>query len=73
MVRVKQEPPLLPRLDSPPSFGQEARTASGRQAQVRAAGHPVTQRLHMTPEVKVGREEKGQAALLQRQMEFKCG
>lgn len=63
MVHVKQEPSLLPGLDPPPSFGQEAGAASRRQPQVRAAGHSVTQRLHVGPEVKVWREEEGQAAL----------
>lgn len=69
MVHVKQEPPLLPGLDPPASLGQEARAASRCQPQVRAAGHPMTQRLHVDPEVKVCGEEEGQAALLQRQME----
>lgn len=42
MVHVKQEPSFLPRLDSTPSLGQEAGTASGRQSQVGAGGHAVT-------------------------------
>lgn len=69
MVHVKQEPPLLPGLDPPPSFGQEARTAPRRQPQVRAAGHAMTQRLQVGPQVKVGREEEGQAVLLERHMD----
>lgn len=73
MVHVEQEPSLLPGLDPPPSFGQEARAASRRQPEVRAAGHSVTQGLQVGPEVKVGREEEGQAALLERQIEFGCG
>lgn len=71
MVHVKQEPPLLPGLDPPPSLGQEACAASRRQPQVRAAGHPVTQRLQVGPEVKVRGEEEGQAALLETQTEFR--
>lgn len=65
MVHVKQEPSLLPGFDPPPSFGQEARTASRRQPQFRAASHSMTQRLHMGPQVKVWREEEGQATLLE--------
>ena len=65
MVHVKQEPSLLPGLHPPPSFGQEAGAASRCQAQVRAATHSMTQRLHMGPEVKVRREEEGQAELLE--------
>ena len=72
MVHVKQEPSFLPSLDPPPSFGQEARTAPRRQAQVRAAGHPVTQRLQVGPQVKVGGEEEGQAVRLEEQLEFRC-
>lgn len=71
MVHVKQEPSLLPRLDSAPSLGQEAGTASGRQAQVGAGGHAVTQRLQVGAEVKVGREEERQ--LLGTQAEFRYG
>lgn len=71
MVHVKQEPPLLPGLNPPPSLGQEACATSRCQPQVGAAGHPVTQRLHMGPEVKVRREGEGKAALLEKQMEEK--
>lgn len=60
MVHVKQEPSLLPGLHPPPSLGQEACTASRRQPQVGAGGHPVTQRLQVGAKVKVGREEEGQ-------------
>lgn len=60
MVHVKQEPSLLPRLDSPPSLGEETRAASGRQSQVGAGGHAMTQGLQVGAEVKVGREEKRQ-------------
>lgn len=60
VVHVKQEPPLLPRLDPPPSLGQEAGAASGRQPQVGAGGHAVTQRLQVGAEVKVGGEEEQQ-------------
>ena len=72
VVRVKREPPLLPGLHPPPPLGQEAGAAARRQPQVRAAGHPVTQGLHVGPEVEVGGEEEGQAARLQRQTEFIC-
>lgn len=64
MVHVKQEPSPLPGFDPPPLLGQEARTASRRQPQLRAAGDAVTQRLHVSPQVKVWREEEGQAPLL---------
>lgn len=70
MVHVKQEPPLLPSLDPAPSLGQEACAASRRQPQVFAAGHSVTQRLQVSPQVEVGTEEEGGAALLDTQMEF---
>lgn len=58
VVHVKQEPSLLPRLDSPPSLGQEAGAASGRQPQVGAGGHAMTQGLQVGAEVKVGGEEE---------------
>lgn len=60
VVHVKEEPSLLPRLDSPPSLGQEASAASGRQSQVGAGGHTVTQGLQVGAQVKVGREEEWQ-------------
>lgn len=72
VVHVKEEPSLLPCLYSSPSFGQEACTASRCQPQVHAAGHPVTQRLHMGPKVEVWREEERLATLLKRYMVFKC-
>lgn len=64
VVHVKEEPSLLPRLHPSPSFGQEACAAARRQPQVRAGGHPVAQRLHMGPEVEVGRQEKRLPPLL---------
>lgn len=71
VVHVKQEPSLLPRLDSPPSLGQEAGAASGRQPQVGAGGHAVTQGLQVGAEVKVGGEEERH--LLGTQAEFRWG
>lgn len=71
VVHVKQEPSLLPRLDSPPSLGQEAGAASGRQPQVGAGGHAVTQGLQVGAEVKVGGEEERQ--LLGTQAAFRWG
>lgn len=71
MVHVKQEPSLLPRLDSPSPFGQEAGAASGRQSQVGAGGHTVTQGLQVSAEVKVGRKEERQ--LVGTQVEFRPG
>lgn len=61
VVHVKQEPSLFPGLNPPPSLGQKAGAAPGRQPQVHAAGHPVTQRLHVGAEVEVGGEEEWQA------------
>lgn len=69
VVHVKEEPSLLPRLDSPPSLGQEAGAASGRQSQVGAGGHAVTQGLQVGAKVEVGREEEWQ--LLGTQAEFR--
>lgn len=60
VVHVKQEPSLLPRLHPPPSLGQEAGAASGRQPQVGAGGHAVAQGLQVGAEVEVGREEERQ-------------
>lgn len=71
VVCVEQKPSLLPGFHPPSSFGQEACAASRCHPQVRAAGHAVTQRLHMGPEVKVCREEERQAPLLEEQQEFK--
>lgn len=71
MVHVKQEPSLLPRFDPPSSLGQEAGAASGRQPQVGAGGHAVTQGLQVGAEVKVSREEERQ--LLGTQAEFRSG
>lgn len=68
VVHVKQEPSLLPGLDPPPSLCEEARAASRREPQVVAADHPVTQRLHVGPQVKVRGQEEGQAALLEGNM-----
>lgn len=70
VVHVKQEPSLLPRLDPPPSLGQEAGAASGRQPQVSAGGHAMTQRLQVGAEVKVGGEEERQ--LLGAHTEVRC-
>lgn len=71
MVHVEQEPPLLPGLDLASAFGEETRAAPGREPQVDAPRYAVTQRLDVGPEVKVGGEEEGKAAGLDRQMEFK--
>lgn len=70
VVCVKQEPSLLPCLDPPSSFREKASTPSRCKPQVRAVGNPVTQWLYMGPKVKVWSKEKGQAALLERQVEL---
>lgn len=71
VVHVKEEPSLLPRLHSPPSLGQKAGAASGRQAQVCAGGHAVTQGLQVGAKVEVGREEEWQ--LLGTEADFRWG